>query len=173
MINKQHAAAGERRRNYPIRCINCGKKAVSPVIARRHTVTKNHDGRAYDLVVEHLPVTRCQECGETFFTDESDDRINVALRERLGLLTPEQIRANLDALGLTQKELSDRIGVAAETLSRWLSGGMIQSRAMDNLLRTFFAVPEVRQRLTGSTQDRAFGASVVHRSTAKSKTPAA
>lgn len=38
--------------------------------------------------------------------------------------------------------------MAKETISGWESGAVIQSRAMDKLLRIYFAFPEVRSRLT-------------------------
>ena len=77
------------------------------------------------------------------------------------LLTPQQIREGREALGLQSKELAERLGVAKETLSRWETGMMIQSRAMDNLLRAYFAVPEVRAVLQGPNQDVALGTPAV------------
>jgi putative zinc finger/helix-turn-helix YgiT family protein len=156
---QNNANADERRRNYPIRCIECGKKEVRPAVVRRQ-IKKNHDGRLYDLTIVDLPVTRCDACGEIFFTEESDEGIAAALRTHLALLTPEQIRANLESLAINQKEAAERIGVAAETISRWLSGAMIQSRAMDNLLRAFFACPEVREELNRAGKHRGFGETV-------------
>ena len=49
------------------------------------------------------------------------------------------------------------MGIAEATLSRWLSETQIQSRAMDNLLRVFFAFPEVRMALSGNVQDPYLG----------------
>ena len=48
---------------------------------------------------------------------------------------------------LHQTQLAERLGVAAETISRWENGALIQSRSMDNLLRVYFAIPEVRNVL--------------------------
>jgi len=45
-----------------------------------------------------------------------------------------------------------RVGVAPETMCRWLSGAMIQSRAMDNLMRVFFALPEARAALVAGVR---------------------
>jgi len=153
---KNSATAGNRPRKYPTRCTECGKAALRPVVIHRE-VKKNHDGRVYLLAINDLPVTRCGDCGEVFFTADSDDRVNAELREHLALLSPEQIRANLQSLGITQKDAAERLGVAPETLSRWLSGAMIQSRAMDNLMRSFFACAEVRDNLSGSGANRRFG----------------
>ena len=58
---------------------------------------------------------------------------------------------------MKSKELAEKLGVAAETISRWERGGLIQSRAMDNFLRVFFALLEVREVLRGAEQDSRFG----------------
>ena len=152
-------SSGEHRKKYPIRCVECGKREVRRATANEK-VRRNHDGRVYELAIDALPVTKCDACGAVFFTQESDERITASLRQRLVLLTPQQIRTNLETLGLTQKAAAACLGVAPETLSRWLCGVIIQSRAMDNLLRVFFACAEVREKLTGRHQDRSLGETV-------------
>lgn len=149
---------GKRRKNYPIRCIECGQREVRPDTIHDQ-VRKNHDGRVYELTVSDLPVTRCGACGQVFYIDESDDRIAAVLRQHLHLLAPARIRAHLQALNLSQKEAAEGLGVAPETLCRWLSGSVIQSRAMDNLLRVFFASPGVREKLM--SRDPTFGETVL------------
>lgn len=79
------------------------------------------------------------------------------------LLTPEQIETAIQQLGLRQKELAARLGVAEETISRWINGSMLQTRAMDNLLRAYFALPQLRAALTGPSQDPEFDTSVFTR----------
>jgi transcriptional regulator with XRE-family HTH domain len=71
-----------------------------------------------------------------------------ALRKKLGLLHPEEIKTNRESLGLKQRELAEHLGTAEETISRWENGLMIQSRAMDKLLRLYFYLPEARQTLS-------------------------
>ena len=154
------SGSGERRKKYPIRCVECGKREVRRATANEK-VRRNHDGRVYELAIDALPVTKCNACGSVFFTQESDERITASLRQHLALLTPEQIGKNLEVLGLSQKEAAQRLGIAPETLSRWICSVVIQSRAMDNLLRVFFACVEVREKLTGAEQDRSFGEAVM------------
>ena len=143
MISEPHQVGSSPRPKYPSFCIECGKKEVCPEHVRE-AVERNHDGQIYEYMVEDLPVLKCRACGEVYYTEESDDRMVAELRRHLGLLTPERIRANLEALHLTQKGAAAGLGIAAETLSRWLAGGMVQSRAMDNLLRAFFGSAAVR-----------------------------
>jgi putative zinc finger/helix-turn-helix YgiT family protein len=146
-------ASGPRpaERKYPARCTECGAREVRPAVVR-HTGQKAHDGRLHALVIPDLHVLRCGKCGELLFDSESDRQITAALRRHLGLLRPEEIRTHLDALSLNQKDFAARLGVAAETVSRWLTGALIQSRAMDNLMRLFFDVPAAREYLARDSQ---------------------
>jgi len=59
------------------------------------------------------------------------------------------MQASLARLGMSQKEAAGQLGIAEETLSRWLNESQIQSRAIDNLLRLFFTFPVVREALSG------------------------
>jgi putative zinc finger/helix-turn-helix YgiT family protein len=131
------------RRPYPQPCSECGRESVQPSIIAYDAAVK-HDGRLYQFHIPELHVDKCANCGEFFINAASDDEISQALRKHLGLLSPEEIRGQIETLGLTQKEFGERIGVAAETISRWLSGGYIQSRAMDNLMRFFFELERTK-----------------------------
>jgi DNA-binding transcriptional regulator YiaG len=117
-----------------------------------------HDGRVYTFTVPHLSIPVCQACGAKVFTEKVDEQITAALRAHYHLLTPAEIRAALARINMTQKEAAERLGVAEATLSRWLNETQIQSRAVDNLLRVFFAFPQVRTALNGDAQDPRLGA---------------
>jgi len=106
-----------------------------------------HDGRLYTFTIPDLDIPVCQACGNKVFTEKVDDQISAALRFELDLLTPEKMREALGQISMTQKEAAERLGIAEATLSRWLNHAQIQSRAMDNLLRVFFAFPQVRTAL--------------------------
>jgi putative zinc finger/helix-turn-helix YgiT family protein len=141
---------------FPRHCPECGKLEVQPAIIPYDAEVK-HDGRLYAFLIPALQVNRCAACGEVLFSNVTDNQISQALREHLTLMSPQQIREALRALGLKQKELGDRIGVAPETISRWISGTHIQSRAMDNLMRLFFAFDNVRSALIASVPDQSLG----------------
>lgn len=140
-------------RPFPWPCPECGKEEVYPATIAYDAEVK-HDGRLHAFHISALQVNKCSACGEVLFSNATDDQMSQALREHLALLSPRQIRDSLRALGMKQKELGNRLGVAPETISRWLSGTHIQSRAMDNLMRLFFAFDNVRAALTGSVLDQ-------------------
>jgi putative zinc finger/helix-turn-helix YgiT family protein len=108
-----------------------------------HESQVKHDGRLHTISVPNLRVVKCGHCGAINLTNESDEQIADALRSKLGLLQPGQIREARTALQLTQAALAGHLGIAPETISRWESGTLIQSRAMNKLLCNFFGFPEV------------------------------
>ena len=106
-----------------------------------------HDGRSYTFTVPDLLLPVCKACGKKVFTEKVDDQITAALRANLHLLTPDEMRKGLERVNMTQKETAERLGIAEATLSRWLNETQVQSRAMDKLLRVFFAFPQASLRL--------------------------
>jgi putative zinc finger/helix-turn-helix YgiT family protein len=107
----------------------------------------DHDGRKYEVSVADFRVLQCSECGDIQFDDAADERLSEALRAKIGLLAPEQIRQRREALKLTQKELAALMRLAESTLSRWETGAQIQQRSMDAFLRCFFEIEQVRTYL--------------------------
>ena len=144
-------------RPFPWHCRHCGKSEVA-MTKMSYDAEIRHDGTLYAFTTPRLEIPVCRACGEKVFTEKVDDQINAALRAHLHLLTPEEMRAALARINMTQKEAAERLGIAEATLSRWLTETQIQSRAMDNLLRVFFAFPQVRTALNGEAQDPNLGA---------------
>ena len=118
-----------------------------------YTAKIKNDGVLLEIEIPALEVLRCHSCGELIFDDHVDDQINSALRSHLRILTQARIRAARKSLHLTQFELAEKLGVAEARISRWETGALIQSRAMDNLMRVYFAIPRVREVLNGKAQD--------------------
>jgi DNA-binding transcriptional regulator YiaG len=68
--------------------------------------------------------------------------LSESLRDAAGLLSPEQIRQNREALRLTQKQLANLMRISESTLSRWETGGQIQQRCMDGMALGFRVTDE-------------------------------
>ena len=128
------------------KCGRCRQRAVA-LATVPYTIQIDHDGRKYDVHLPALTVPRCTNCGEVAIDEVADRMIEEAFRREAGLLTPETIRRNREALGLTQKELAGLLAVGEATLSRWETGAQIQQRSLDRLLRAFFAFPDLRAAL--------------------------
>lgn len=143
-------------RPFPWRCRQCGKQEVA-MATIEYQAEVRHDGKLHTFTIPQLEIPVCQACGARVFTESVDGQVNNALRAHLNLLTPDQIREGIKRVGLSQKEITSRLGIAEATLSRWLNETQIESRALDNLLRTFFAIPQVRVALSGKDQDPQLG----------------
>lgn len=156
IVGKSNTASEVKAKPFPWRCPKCRKPEVYRA-KMSHTSQISHDGRLHTVNVPNLKVPRCRACNELVFDNDADEQISLAFRAQLRMLSPEQIRNGRTLLKLTQKELAERLGVAAETISRWETGALIQSRAMDNLLRVYFAIPQVRSALIGERQDAGLG----------------
>ena len=115
-----------------------------PATLPSYTEEMAHDGGVHAVTVENFEVQRCENCGAMIFDDAANDRLGAALREVLGLFSPEEIRAHRTALGLSQQAMADLMCVAVATISRWENGGQIQQRSMNRLLKILFDYPEVR-----------------------------
>jgi putative zinc finger/helix-turn-helix YgiT family protein len=133
-------------RTFSKKCSNCQTRAVA-LSTVSYTVQVDHDGQKYTITIPDLVVPRCGHCGTIVLDEEANLRISAAFRKEAGLLSPDQIREQRAALGLTPERLADLLGVAVAALCRWESGAQIQPRSLDRFLRAFFVVPELRQAL--------------------------
>jgi DNA-binding transcriptional regulator YiaG len=75
------------------------------------------------------------------FDTHASRQINAALRVHLHLLSPEEIQANRQRLGLTEQQLGDVLGVGARAVWDWENDMVVHSREQDNRLRATFGLP--------------------------------
>jgi DNA-binding transcriptional regulator YiaG len=141
-------------------CFQCGGECEQR-IAPPHTYKMKYDGGTYQVLVDNMPEWHCRDCDVSVVDEESDPFLQAALRKHIGLLSPEQIRAGLKKLKLSQEKFAEQLGCAAETVSRWLNGAVLQSRTYDRFMRVYFQFPEVRGRLDNFSPDAPFGETVV------------
>jgi putative zinc finger/helix-turn-helix YgiT family protein len=136
----------EAKKPFPWRCTNCKQKTVSEATVD-YTAEMEHDGHAYTISAERLKTPKCTHCGQVMLDAEALAVLDAALRTKARLLTPQQVRQYREAAALSEEELAQALGVASATVARWESGVQIQPRALDNLLRLFFGIQQVRQIL--------------------------
>jgi len=129
---------------FPDVCTECGKEEVR-LASIPYDAEVKYEGHLHKFHIAQLIVARCDSCGDVVFSHATHEQIYDALREHLHLLSRQEIRVRIEQLGLTQKELGEEIGVAPETISRWLSGGYVQSRAYDKLMRFYFEREEAKR----------------------------
>jgi HTH-type transcriptional regulator/antitoxin MqsA len=137
-----------REKNW--RCDACGQKSLRRV-RRAFQYEVSHDGRPpVAIVIPDLEVIACTnpDChpkhpSDTILHDDASTwRVTEETYRQLGLLTPAEIRAGRERLGLNQQELQELLGLGGNSLSRWENGRVYQARSMDTLLRVVFGVPQ-------------------------------
>ncbi len=141
---------------YPRVCSECDQETVAPCSIPYHAEVK-HDGKQHSFFIPELQIDKCSACSEEYFSSETDRQISQELRVHLCFLQPDEIRARLKALAINQSDFAKRIGVAKESVSRWLTGAVIQNRAMDNLMRLFLGLVSVRNALTDNGPNEGLG----------------
>jgi putative zinc finger/helix-turn-helix YgiT family protein len=129
---------------FPWMCPHCRERTVSP-LQRDYTMTAEHDGQSYEITLPNVPVPTCSRCGEVIVTSELAERVTAELRRTAGLLLPQTIQEQREALGLTRSQLAAALRIAEATLTRWETGMQLQSRALDLLLRLYFSSADVRK----------------------------
>lgn len=122
---------------------------------KSHEVLVKHvsdvvDFKGLTLEVDGLAQTACRTCGLTWTTD-GQDQDNFAIlkaafaakrdevRNREGLLTGEDIGYVLDELGMTKAAAASLFGGGPNAFSKYMTGDVLQSFAMDRLLRLTMA----------------------------------
>ena len=112
-----------------------------------YTTQRHHDGREYTVKVDGLKTPKCEKCGQVAPDGEALEAITRAFVRQINLLTPEQIRDHRLRSNYTQQELAAALGVSHAAVARWEDGGQIQTRSLDNLLRLFVGLAQVREIL--------------------------
>lgn len=101
------------------------------------------------LVSEEL--YRCSVCGEEEYSFDqavaAERRAGEIYRDQNGFLQPDEIARLRRRWGITQAQLEDALAVGRKTVARWEGGRVLQSRALDNLLRAIDRFPAVLEHL--------------------------
>ncbi len=129
-----------------IRCHSCGGKMVRDV--RADTVT--YKGKS---VAVEQPGGYCTKCDEVVL-DGPDAGIAEATFVRLkadvdGILTPREVRAIREKLGISQREAGRILGGGPRSFQKYESGTDWVTRSMTNLLRLLDADPRRLREIKG------------------------
>ncbi|HET7463316.1 MAG TPA: type II TA system antitoxin MqsA family protein [Longimicrobium sp.] len=125
-----------------------GGKAAHHCSDHLETVERERDFPIHGTTVRvREELYRCSVCGEEEYSYaqaiEAERRAGQAYRELNGFLHPDQIVAMRRRWGVTQAQLENALGVGRKTVARWEAGRVLQTRAMDNLLRAIDRFPAV------------------------------
>ncbi|MDO9086154.1 MAG: DUF4065 domain-containing protein [Anaerolineaceae bacterium] len=114
-------------------CPNCEKETKQKFIDRIEAFKIRGES-----IPIHMKYYQCEECGEDFEIPQIDyDPLNSAYKEyrnKKGMLQPEEIKKIRKQFELTQKEMSDLLGIGITTLIRY-ENGALQTEAHDQVIR--------------------------------------
>lgn len=117
-----------------MKAINC-PKGHGPMEQKKIKQKKTFKGVDIEFMAD---VFVCPECGLEAGTIESAGEVQRAIadayREKVELLTGQEIKNLRKAKELTQQQLADIMNVGIASIKRWETG-MIQSKSMDHALR--------------------------------------
>lgn len=99
------------------------------------------------IVVPNSKWEECKACGESILPPELLGNLDKQRYVRLGLLSPSEIKVIREKAGLTQSQISRKLGVGEKTYTRWESGKLLQNKSSDNLIRVFAMDPNLLERL--------------------------
>lgn len=130
----------------PTICPKCGGGGLDA-----YSYSDTVDFRNLELDVEGLERYQCRSCGLRWETPTQLERNQVKikneyanardrLRQRYGLLTADQIERVRKDLSLTQKEAAGLFGGGSNAFNKYESGEVLQSYAMDRLIRLTDAI---------------------------------
>jgi len=122
-------------------CADCGAETLQSCSEIEQFDYKGH---ALKVIVEY---SLCSQCGtEVILPDQikcNDRRTRDAWRQADGLLSGTEIVALRKQLGLTQQQASQMFGGGANAFSKYERGEVVQSVAMDNLMRLALEIQPV------------------------------
>ena len=128
-------------------CPTCN--AESSVVTHRGSFTTKYNQN--EVTVHDVESLHCESCGEEFYTPEQNRALSLAvkraIRERTGVLEPEQIVALRKRLRISQEELEAVLGLGPKVVTRWENGRVVPGRAADKLLRVLDRDPGVLEIL--------------------------
>lgn len=123
------------------KCSKCGSSNFKVCIEPDDFIRND---QSFTVNVEH---SACQNCGyEVIFTEQikrNDCILRDAWRKIDGLLTAQEIVDLRNKLGLTQQEAAKIFGGGVNAFSKYERSEVIQSVAMDKLMRSALEVPGI------------------------------
>lgn len=113
-------------------CPMCGGSDLTVSTQTDH-FSFGEDDKAVELSAE-IMAYHCEECDFSFSGEDASDARHEAVCRHLQLLTPKEIRAIRDNIGMSRAEFSRMTRIGEASLARWEKGLKFQNPAYDNLL---------------------------------------
>lgn len=137
----QHSDQIEKASGFQGPCPCCPTGTVVPRVEARN-VDVRHNGTLSTVFVDKYPISLCDTCGAEFVNAHSDAAALEALGTSLGIPSGTTLRQWREAANLTQREVAQDTGIAAETLSRYENDRQLATEAYAKILLVYYSDPE-------------------------------
>jgi putative zinc finger/helix-turn-helix YgiT family protein len=108
----------------------------------------------FETTYNKIPITLddaemyiCEECNTEIFTREQErsasQRVLEIARQKLGILSPEQVVTIRKGLDISQEDMEDLLGLGEKVVTRWETGRVVPGKTTDILLRLLGRRPEL------------------------------
>jgi len=124
-----------------MKCVDCG----APLKVRHNQTVAYDFGGLPDVALRGIDVRVCTNGHSEYVIPMIEDLHRViaqALSTKHTRVTPAEIRFMRKRLGWSQVDFAHRMGVAAESVSRWESGTVLMAPTAERLLRMMVMVLE-------------------------------
>jgi len=126
---------------------------------QRKVVTKTFEYKGKKFEYSNYVIYECPKCGESVADKQTMKESSRAIRDFYrnvdGLLTSDEIhRIRHFKLCMTQDKASELLGGGAKSFARYENCEIIQSEAMDNLLRILDAYPHAIEVIKNKNKPR-------------------
>jgi DNA-binding XRE family transcriptional regulator len=119
-----------------MKCPECRQRRKKLIVKESHTWDIAPNGEPHKITLRNVLVFECP-CGSITSCDATEDRFIAAYRQEANLLHPEDISTIRNLCRMDQETFAARIGVTAPHLDSLERGSYIQTREVDNAIRTF------------------------------------
>jgi DNA-binding transcriptional regulator YiaG len=113
-------------------CPNCEDQVRETFVTEQIPLDDDDPDSFFEAEV---PVLTCTVCGYAFTDHRAEVIRHAAFCAARDMLSPSEIRALRERLGMTRKEMHDAFGIPPASLDRWEHGRLIQNTSMNTLLR--------------------------------------
>lgn len=111
------------------------KEGMIPIETEMPVHIPTPDGKSVaETVMVKVPALKDPATGEVYLTGEAQEIMDKAKARLMGVLLPFEIKALRERADMTQREMSDLLGIGEKTYSRWETGRERPSQSLNRLL---------------------------------------
>jgi DNA-binding transcriptional regulator YiaG len=115
--------------------VNAIDESKIPIETEMPVYIPTPDGKSIaETITVKVPALKDPATGEVYLTGEALEIMDKAKARLMGVLLPTEIKELRSRTGMTQREMSNLLGIGEKTYTRWESGRERPSQSLNRLL---------------------------------------